>query len=206
MKTMFIPVMSKSNKISNLNEVSKQLPKNIAIAYSVQFKKLAINIRKELEKDKSHKITPFIQVLGCSNPKLPSSTKALLLIGQGKFHAVGLAIETKLPIYIYESGKLAKISQSDIDKIEKKQKAAYVKYLSAKNFGILVTTKPGQNRLKKAIELKNKLKDKKPYLFIANDLNPSEFENFPEIESWVNTACPRMDMNDSRIINISKLE
>ena len=197
--------MSKNNKISNLDKISKQLPKNIAIAYSVQFKKLAINIRKELEKDKKHRITAFTQVLGCSNPKLPNYTKALLLIGQGRFNAIGLAIETKLPIYIYEAGKLAQISQSDITQIENKQKAAYMKYLNAKNVGILISTKTGQCRLNKAIQLKNKIKNKNSYLYIANNINTSEFENFPEIQSWINTACPRMDMNDSKIINISKL-
>lgn len=209
MKTLFIPVMSKNSKITNFNAALKKfqdkLPKNLAIAYSVQFKELAINIRNQLEKDKNHKITIFTQVLGCSNPKLSDSTEALLLIGQGRFHALGLAIETKLPIYIYEAGKLTQISQSEIDKIEKKHKAAYIKYLSAKEVGILITTKPGQNRLKRAIDLKNKLKDKKPYLFIANNIDPAEFENF-DIQSWINTACPRMDMNDSSIINISRLE
>ena len=52
-------------------------------------------------------------------------------------------------------------------------------------------------------EIKNKLKDKQTYLFVSNNLNPSEFENF-EIESWVNTACPRLDM-DASIINAEDL-
>ena len=210
MKTLFIPVMSKKTEVSNLDEISSQLPKSIAIAYSVQFKDLAINIRDNLKE--SHKITGFAQVLGCSSLKLPKTTQALLLIGQGRFHALGIASSTnsKLPIYIYESGKLAKVSESDISALEKKQKAAYLKYLHADNVGIIITTKPGQSRLNKAIEFKKKLKAndkiKKSYLFMANNINTSEFENFPGIESWVNTACPRMDMNNSDIINISHLE
>ncbi|MCK4553158.1 diphthamide synthesis protein [Candidatus Pacearchaeota archaeon] len=48
------------------------------------------------------------------------------------------------------------------------------------------------------------MKNKKSYLFISNNINTSEFENFG-LDSWVNTACPRLDMEDNRIVNISKL-
>lgn len=210
MKTLFIPISSKNAKASNLDEISSHLPENLAIAYSVQFKNLAINIRDALV-NKKHKITLFSQVLGCSNLNLPKNTQALLLIGQGRFHAIGLALGieqtfSNLPIYIYEAGKLSRISESDISALEKKQKAAYLKYLNAKNVGILITTKSGQSRLQRAIELKDKIKNKNSYLFIANNINTNEFENFPEIESWVNTACPRMDLDSSDIINIDKIE
>ncbi len=203
-KTLFIPTQKKlkANKLKIL-EISKQLPKNIAIAYSVQFKNLANEIKKILSKN--HNITKTIQVLGCSNPKFQKQTQAILLIGSGRFHAISLAIETNLPIYILEKDKLNKISNKDIQKLEKKQKVAYLKFLNADKIGILISTKPGQQNLKNAIELKKKLNDKKSYLFIANNLNISEFENF-DINSWINTACPRMDMIDNRIININKIK
>ena len=51
--------------------------------------------------------------------------------------------------------------------------------------------------------IKKKLK-KQSYLFICNNINTYEFENFG-LDSWVNTACPRMDMEDNKIINIDKL-
>lgn len=210
MKKLFIPVMSKNTEVFNINEISKKLPKNIAIAYSIQFKKLAINIRDYLEKNKAHKITLFTQVLGCS--KINSkNAQALLLIGQGRFHALGLAIgmdsSKSIPIYIYEAGKLVKMAESDVSNMQKRQKVAYMKYLNANNVGIMISTKPGQNRLNKAIKMKNSIKNKNSYLFIANNINPSEFENFPEIKSWINTACPRMDLTDNNsLINMDKIE
>ena len=87
--------------------------------------------------------------------------------------------------------------------MEKKQKVSLVKFLNSSNVGILVSTKPGQENLKKAIELKKKLKKKNSFLFITNNINKQEFENFSQIDSWVNTACPRMDMNDGEIVNIN---
>jgi diphthamide biosynthesis enzyme Dph1/Dph2-like protein len=203
MKTLFIK--AKSNKKldkSKILGILEELPSNIIIAYSIQFEDLALEIKKILKE--KHNILSFVQVLGCTRLDFPKETQAILLISSGKFHAISLSYETKLPVFILENEKLTKISKKDLEIIEKKEKASYLKYLNSNNIGILVSTKPGQNRLKKARELKRKIKDKKSYLFLANNINTSEFENFG-LDSWVNTACPRMDMNQSNIINISKL-
>lgn len=198
---MFIPAKSKAtlNK-SKIKELSKKLPKDLAIAYSIQYQELAFEIRKILT---NHNITSIIQILGCSQPKLPKNTKAVLLIGSGRFHAVSLAYETKLPVYILEKNQLTNISEKDIELYEKKNKASYVKFLNANNIGILISTKPGQENLKRALNLKKKLK-KNSYLFISNAINISEFENFA-LDAWVNTACPRLDM-DSSVININRIK
>jgi len=203
MKTLFIPTKIKSevNK-SKILEISKKLPKNLAIVYSIQYKDIADEIKKILSK--KHKITQFIQILGCSKPKFPKETKSILLISSGRFHAISLASKNKIPVYILESNKLKKISKEQIDSMKRKNKASYVKFLNAQKIGILISTKPGQENFKKAIILKNKLKNKDSYLFISNEINSREFENFPEIQSWINTACPRLDF-DSSIINIDKI-
>jgi 2-(3-amino-3-carboxypropyl)histidine synthase len=142
--------------------------------------------------------------LGCSKPKLPKNTKSILLISDGKFHAVSLAYETKIPVYLFSMGNLEKIEKKEIETLEKKQKGAYLKFLHAEKVGILISTKPGQENLKKAINLQKKIKNKSSYLFISNNIDTNEFENF-QIDSWVNTSCPRMDMNQSSIINIDKI-
>ncbi len=203
MKTLFISAKSTMQITdAELKSLSKNLPKNLAIAYSIQYKNLAEKIKKILSK--KHKITFFTQVLGCSKPKIPKNTNAALLISDGKFHATSLAYETKLPVYLFSSGILEKISKEEIKNLEKKQKGAYLKFLHAEKIGILISTKPGQENLKKAINFQKKLKNKSSYLFIANNIDTNEFENF-QIDSWVNTSCPRMDMNKGSIINISKI-
>ena len=71
----------------------------------------------------------------------------------------------------------------------------------------MITTKPGQNNLKKALELKA---DKNIYYFLDDTINFAELENFNFIDCWVNTACPRIAYDDSikiakPIINIGEL-
>ena len=189
MKTLFIP--AKINSEVNARKIQAlKLHDNIAIAYSIQYKDIAEKIKEIISK--KYKITGMLQILGCSKPQFPKNTKAILLISSGRFHAVSLAIETKIPIYILEQDKLRKISEEEIASFEKKKLASYMQFLNSETIGILVSTKPGQENLKRALALKNKLKNKKSYLFLNNEIDTRQFPNF-DIESWINTACPRMD-------------
>ncbi|MDO8623393.1 MAG: diphthamide synthesis protein [archaeon] len=198
METLFIEAKKKV-KLADLEIDTSQLPKNIAIAYSVQYMDLAFELKKKLSK--KHNITDFIQVLGCSRPKI-KKTQAILLISSGKFHAINLAIELNLHIYLLEGNNITKVSEEEINHLKSQKKASYINFLNSKNIGILVSTKPGQENLKKALEIKKKLKvkykDKKSYILIANNINTQEFENF-NINSWINTACSRLE--DNKIIN-----
>ena len=200
MKTIFIPAKSKQKLDDNIIGKINKLPNNIAICYSIQFKQQAKEIANKL---KNKQITAFKQVLGCSSPSFPKETKAILLIGQGRFHSVSLQYETGIPVYLLENNKLLEVSKQDVAKLKQNQKASYVNYLNQEKVGILITNKPGQQRLQKALKLKNKLK-KKTYLFICNEMKTSEFENFG-LRSWINTACPRLDLDDYRILNASRL-
>jgi len=202
MKTLFIPAKAKAEvnagKIQALN-----LQDNIAIAYSIQYREIAEKIRKILSE--RYNITGFVQVLGCSKPSFSKETEAVLLISSGEFHAVSLAYETKLPIYILEQDRLRKLLDEEISAFEKRKLASYTRFLNSEKLGILVSSKPGQENLKKAIDIKKSLKDKKSYLFLGNDIYIGQFENFNDIGSWVNTACPRLDF-DSSVINAEDLE
>lgn len=202
MKTLFVTANSKLEvKKSEILKLSKKLPEKIAICYSSQYKTQAEQIKKILSK--LHKITEFLQVLGCSRSKI--SAQAILLVSDGKFHAISLARETGIPVYIYNRGKLEKISENELNKLKQSKKASYVRFLNAKKLGILISTKPGQQKIKETLKLKQKYKDKEISIFLCNNIDPNQFENFPEIESWINTACPRLDMNDSQIVNMSDL-
>ncbi|MBU2562068.1 MAG: 2-(3-amino-3-carboxypropyl)histidine synthase subunit [Nanoarchaeota archaeon] len=202
MKTIFIPAKAKLNiPESKLKIFLEKLPKNLVIAYSIQYKDFALRLKKILEKN--HRILKTVQVLGCSKPNLPKNTQAILLVSDGKFHALSLNYETKIPVYIINS-TLERVSNQNIQEFGKKQKASYLNFLNSEKIGVIISTKPGQQNLKKAIDLKRKLKNKSAYLFISNNIDNQEFQNFG-LKAWINTACPRLDMNDASIINIDKL-
>lgn len=194
MKTLFIPVTYIETP-EFLDIASHSLPKNLVIAYSIQFKESANKLKNILEK--KHNILSFIQVLGCSNPKINAKTQAIILVSSGRFHAISLAYETKLPTYLLDNNKLSLISEKDIEIISKNKKAAYLSFLNSSKLGLIISTKPGQQALKKAINLNKEIKkkqSKKVYNFLTNNINVKEFENF-NLNCWINTACPRMDFN-----------
>ena len=201
MKVLYIESKQKNLNIKLSKAEIKKLPKKIFLAYSIQYKDLAISYRKELEKNKI-KVEKFQQVLGCSkiNTNLP-----ILLVGTGRFHAINLYLQAPR-VYLLEGNKIMKIHSDEIEKIKAKRRTALMKFLKEDNIGILVTTKPGQEKLNQAIKLKKKLKKqgKTPYIFLSNDIDPSQFENF-NIESWVNTACPGLTNDNPSILNLDDL-
>ncbi len=203
MKKLFVPC--KINKHLDKSKISqlKKIQKNLSIFYSIQYEDIAKDIKKNLSD--SHNILNFSQVLGCSKPSISEKTEVILLISSGKFHGISLAYETKKPVFIFDNYNLKKISKKEIENFEAKKKTSYLNYLNSEKIGILISTKPGQNRIKKALELKDKIKDKEVYFFIANNLNFNELENFSKIDSWINTACPRLDLDSSKVINLKDL-
>ena len=197
MKALFIEAKRKLD--SNLDNIDlNTLPNKIFLAYSIQYKALAEKLKNRLGK----KVAGFKQVLGCSQLK---SKHPILLIGSGKFHAFNLALQGNT-VYIFEGNKINKLSEKEVKKLRGKRKAALIKFLSADNIGILVSTKPGQENLKKSLILKKKLEkqDKNAHIFITDNINIEELENY-NIQSWVNTACPALSF-DSRIIHLHEVE
>ena len=81
MKVLYLETKKKTAE--NIDLDSSGLPKELFLAYSIQYKQIAEQIKSILEKRKT-KISGFQQVLGCSKLN-PSS--AILLIGSGRFHA-----------------------------------------------------------------------------------------------------------------------
>lgn len=200
MKLLFIEARKKQessfDKISNIDEIRKL--GNIHILYSIQYKALAEIIRKKLKS----KVKAFQQVLGCSKIKPKAN---LLLIGSGKFHALQLALQTGKEVYIYD-GNLSKITNKDIEKEKKREKGKILKFLNEKNIAILVSLKPGQFQMKKALMLKEKLKSKgkNAFIFICDNININELENFPCF--FINTACPGISIDSDKLINYESLK
>ncbi len=202
MKTLFIEAI-KSKKPSLAKLKLTTLPDDLFLAYSIQYRGIAESVKKKLI-TLGKKIHGFSQILGCSKLR---TEYPILLVGSGKFHALNLALQNK-EIYILEGEKIEKLSEQETEHFKNKKKSALLHFLSSEKLGIFVSTKPGQENLKKALELKKKLikKNKISYVFLADTLSLSELENFPLITSWINTSCPGLALDSSKIINLDDLE
>ena len=220
MKTIFIP--AKYTGKVDLSEIkADKLPKKIGIVTTVQFLDKINEIKNYLEKNGKEvfigkgKQKNLGQVLGCdvsSAIKIKNKVDAFLYIGSGEFHPIGVALNTNKDVFQFNpiTNIFSKLNDKEIENYKKIRKAKYVKFLHADNIGILVSTKPGQCSYKKALEIKKKLedKDKKCFIFVFDTLDANEMENFPFIDFWVNTACPRIadDEDKKNIIDMGELE
>lgn len=197
-----------------LDSLAGKLPKKIGLLASVQYISIIAYLKSELEKkgkkvylSKGNLTQYNSQVLGCdvfAALNVKKKVDSFLFIGSGKFHAIQIALQTRKNVFIWQPGaELNEISKEEIKVFENKRKGALIKFLHANEVGILVSVKPGQYNLKKAVFLRKKLK-KKSFIFLFDTLNLGELENF-SCHSWINTACPNIVLDDSRVINSEEI-
>lgn len=205
MDRIFIEARSDIDVKKAVEKAVKLLPKKVGIVTTSQHKHKLLEIKKIL-KDNGIKAEIAGQILGCNAnaaKKIAEKVDAFLYVGSGRFHPIEVQLETGKNVVMANpfTNEAKILEKEEVLKVENQQRGALLKFLSSKEIGIIVSTKPGQEKLKKAFELKNKLKDKNCYIFLADIIDANEFENFPFIEAWVNTACPRFADEKRGVVN-----
>ncbi|RMF54538.1 hypothetical protein D6745_04950 [Candidatus Woesearchaeota archaeon] len=187
----------------------------VALYASVQFSSKIQLVVEQLEKQgikvvssRPARTKEKYQILGCDcfsgNLKMKETPDAFLYIGDGMFHPLALVLQQKessvfKPVVVFDpiSKKSSVLARRNVEKILRKYKASLMKFISKETVGILITTKPGQQQYSAALSLKRKYPNKNFYYFLDNNINYSSFDNFPFIDVWVSTACPRIAFDDS---------
>jgi 2-(3-amino-3-carboxypropyl)histidine synthase len=142
------------------------------------------------------------QVVGCdySNAKsIANDVEAFLFIGGGRFHALGVALSTSKPTIVADPYEKKVFSvDEDAKKTLKQRWASIEEAKKAKTFAVLIGLKPGQKRLEEALGIKERLEKngRKTYLFAIRNVTPEALMNFPTVDAYVNTACPRLSLDD----------
>ena len=139
------------------------------------------------------------QILGCSYMtaiNIMDKVDVYLYIGGGRFHPTGIVMSTGKPVIVANpyNGQISKISEDDLMDVAKRRVAAVTVARNAKKFGILVSSKPGQNNFEKAVELQKGLKEqgKEAVIIYMDEIRADHVNNYSEPEILVNTACPRI--------------
>ena len=189
--------------------------KVIALYAAVQFSSRLHGIIEQLKREgikvvssKPARTKGKYQILGCDvyhgNLHLKEEVDAYLYIGDGRFHPLALVLQQRgmqsfKEVVMYDpiAKKMGMLTLKDVEAILKKSKASLKLFLLKKNIGILLTTKPGQQQYQISTALEKKYPEKMFYYFIDNTIDAKHFEDFPFIEVWVNTACPRIGLDDT---------
>jgi 2-(3-amino-3-carboxypropyl)histidine synthase len=144
------------------------------------------------------------QVIGCdfSNAQSVSEkVEAYVFVGGGRFHAMGVALATGKPTIIadpYENR--AYPIQDQVRRVIMQRWSNISEAKDAKSFGVLISLKSGQMRLREAMGIKEKLEQNglTATLLALREVTASALMQFPSIEAFINTACPRLSLDDSQ--------
>lgn len=216
--TKYLFIEAKSKVRINKHKLAESLKsiraEKIGLISSIQYSNILPLIKKLLESQnkrvflaKGNSASCSGQILGCDVNAALNTEKNIdlfLFVGTGEFHIMNLALKTEKRIMILnpETASLSAVDKDEILRLKRSKEAAAKKFLLASKMGIIISTKKGQYNMRFALELKKKLerKGKKVFFFICDTLDKSEFENF-SCDIWINTACPGISLEDSRIIN-----
>jgi 2-(3-amino-3-carboxypropyl)histidine synthase len=170
--------------------------RRVCLVTTIQFIKNLEPVKKFLEKN-GFKVYLGGEILGCdiSNAKrFENLTEAYIFIGSGRFHPLGLQEKTNKPVLFLD---IEKRTFEDLSKEKNKLRVkggmSIQKARDLKNFGIVISTKKGQSRLKKAEKTKLELekKGKDVYMLVCDRITPEKLMGMG-IDVLVNTACPRI--------------
>jgi 2-(3-amino-3-carboxypropyl)histidine synthase len=210
--TIFVEAYSKINMVSSLLNSLEYLKNysKIALATTTQHLNLLNEFKdffeyngKEIVLGSSSKNTRKGQVLGCNFSAIKDlNAEVYVFIGSGNFHPLGIHLFTKSPVIVINpyTSDIYDISEF-ADRILRIRFARIAKSQEIKKWGILISSKEGQYRLKLAKEIKKTLKDEgmEATLIFLENITPDNLLAYMDLEGFVVTACPRIAIDDSQM-------
>ncbi len=142
------------------------------------------------------------QILGCdigSAASIDREVDAFVYFGGGMFHPLGALLSTTKPFIVVEP-YTKQIENIDRHReiYRKRSRGRILGSIQAKKFAILVSTKNGQNNTQLGRLIKEKLSKANLIgeILVANTFDFDALNNMREFDAFVNTACPRISVDD----------
>lgn len=193
-----------------LDAAEKLLPERVGLLTTTQFRHWLPTIRGRLEAkghvvrigEPDRRVAYAGQLLGCDYHTatiLEGEVDGYLYIGTGDFHPLGVAILLpRKPVVIADPERgTARTLDETRDRILRQRHAAIARALDAQAFGIIVSKKIGQERMGLARDLKTLAEkhERQATIFLMDLVSPDLLEGY-RVDAWVNTACPRIAIED----------
>jgi 2-(3-amino-3-carboxypropyl)histidine synthase len=193
-----------------VDAAESMLPKRIGLLTTTQFRHWLPAIRDHLERkghvvrigEPDRRVAYAGQLLGCdyhTATVIEKEVDGYLYIGTGDFHPLGVAILVPgKPVIIADPERGTARDLADVkDRVLRQRHAAIARAKDARTFGIIVSRKIGQERMGLAADLKALAEkhDRVAQIFLMDLVSPQFLQGY-RVECWVNTACPRIAIED----------
>ncbi|PSH02050.1 MAG: hypothetical protein BRC26_02530, partial [Nanohaloarchaea archaeon QH_8_44_6] len=153
------------------------------------------------------------QVLGCdagAAHNIAEKVDAFIFLGSGHFHPSQVS-ETGKKVYVvdpYEEYIWIEPPNS-LDDETRAEHARVIKHKDKKKWGIVTSSKKGQNYMRAVQIAKEKLEEhgKDVYVFVEDRIFEPDYKGYG-IDIYVNCACPRMtkDWQDLAFVSVDSLK
>jgi 2-(3-amino-3-carboxypropyl)histidine synthase len=186
------------------------LQKRVGLLTTTQFRHWLPAIRKHLEErghvvhigEPDHRVAYAGQLLGCdyhTATAIEGDVDGYLYIGTGDFHPLGVAILVPgKPVIIADPERGTARDLKEVrNRVLRQRHAAIARARDASTFGIIVSRKIGQLRMEMATDLKALAEkhDRRAQIFFMDLVSPELLQGY-RVDAWVNTACPRIAIED----------
>ncbi len=114
------------------------------------------------------------------------------------FHALGVALGTSKPTVVADPyDNRAYTITDEAQRILKQRYASIQEAQNAKIIGILLGLKPGQKHFDQALQVKALAEKtgRAAFVLAGREITPEALMEFPSIDAYVNTACPRISLD-----------
>jgi 2-(3-amino-3-carboxypropyl)histidine synthase len=142
------------------------------------------------------------QILGCdwsSVKSISGDVDGFLYIGTGKFHPVGISLATGKRVIMLNplAGGCENLTFS-LEDFLRRRKAMISRAAAGEKFGVLVSSKPGQARLKLASRLAGEFRRAglTAHILILDEISQEKLDDF-KLDAFVCVACPRIPIDDA---------
>lgn len=139
------------------------------------------------------------EVLGCTSPTF-DSYDALIYLADGRFHLESLMIQNpQIPaFYKYDPyNKAFTLEKYDHAQMQEIRRSAITKASQATHFGLILGTlgRQGNPLIMQRIQRNIQAKGGSVLTVMLSEIFPQKLDLFPQIEAWIQIACPRLSID-----------
>jgi 2-(3-amino-3-carboxypropyl)histidine synthase len=140
------------------------------------------------------------QALGCNYTgaeAIAAEVDAFVFLGTGRFHPLGLALAVDRPVWSLDPLRNTLDPPIDRSALIRRRQLVVATARDALRWGILVSSFAGQNRTPTALALQERARarGRDAEILVFDRLDPRDLEG-RAIDAYVNTACPRIALDD----------
>ncbi|KAG6928564.1 diphthamide biosynthesis 1, partial [Chelydra serpentina] len=139
------------------------------------------------------------EILGCTSPRLGPGTDAVVYLGDGRFHLESVMIANPgVPAYRYDPySKVFSREHYAHEHMQHARQDAIRTAARARSWGLILGTlgRQGSTSILQHLEARLQALGLPFVRVLLSEIFPSKLQLFPDVDVWVQVACPRLSID-----------